>query len=119
MNVSNNQTALVGKDKSKQTKAIAWAISWLTQRESVFLSVWGEKTASSYLLLLLTSQLHLLPLFLHLRGGELLLLVVSGQELLPQADQLSDHSGELVLLFGQALRSTCREDGEEERENKV
>lgn len=76
--------------------------------------------ACSYLFLLLTRQLHLLPLLFHLRGGELLLFVVRGQELLAQADQLGDHGGELVLLFRQALRSTCKEEagggsGEEER----
>lgn len=64
----------------------------------------------SYLFLLLTRQLHLLPLLFHLRGGELLLFVVRGQELLAQADQLGDHGGELVLLFCQALRSTCKEE---------
>lgn len=62
----------------------------------------------SYLLLLLTSQLHLLPLFLHLRGGQLLLLLVGRQELLPQAAQLADHAHELALLLRQAVRGTCR-----------
>lgn len=70
-----------------------------------------KKNACSYLFLLLTCQLHLLPLLFHLRGGELLLFIVRGQELLAQADQLGDHGGELVLLFRQALRSTCKERG--------
>lgn len=58
-----------------------------------------DQTVNGYLLLLLSGQLHLLPLFLHLRSGEFLLLVMSSQKLLPQADQLGDHRGELVLLF--------------------
>lgn len=64
------------------------------------------RRGNSHLLLLLARQLHLLPLLLHLRGRQLLLLVVGGQELLPQADQLGDHRGELMFLFCQALWST-------------
>ncbi len=52
-----------------------------------------------YLLLLLSGKLHLLPLFLKLRGGHLFLLIMSGEELLPQIDQLTDHGGKLALLF--------------------
>lgn len=59
-----------------------------------------------YLVLLLLGQLHLLPLFLHLRGGQLLLLLVGRQELLPQAAQLANHAHELALFLRQTVRGT-------------
>lgn len=66
-----------------------------------------------YLVLLLLGQLHLLPLLLHLRGGQLLLLLVGRQELLPQAAQLADHAHELALFLRQAVWGTYgkRESG--------
>lgn len=63
--------------------------------------------AHSYLLLLLACQLHLLTLFLHLWGGQFLLLVMGSQELLSQADELWDHGGELSLLLCKTFWSTC------------
>lgn len=66
-----------------------------------------------YLVLLLLGQLHLLPLLLHLRGGQLLLLFVGRQELLPQAAQLANHAHELALFLRQAVWGTykARKDG--------
>lgn len=61
-----------------------------------------------YLVLLLLGQLHLLPLLLHLRGGQLLLLLVGRQELLPQAAQLANHAHELALFLRQAVCGTYR-----------
>lgn len=60
----------------------------------------------SHLLLLLACQLHLLTLFLHLWGGQFLLLIMGGQELLSQADELCDHGGELSLLLCETFWST-------------
>ena len=61
-----------------------------------------------YLVLLLLGELHLLPLLLHLRGGQLLLLLVGRQELLPQAAQLANHAHELALFLRQAVCGTYR-----------
>lgn len=63
--------------------------------------------ANSHLLLLLACQLHLLTLFLHLWGGQFLLLIMGSQELLSQADELWDHGGELSLLLCKTFWSTC------------
>lgn len=68
---------------------------WRTASETLLL---GSDVGTD-LLLLLAGQLHLLPLLLQLRGGLLLLLVVAGQKLLPQADQLTNHGRELALLL--------------------
>lgn len=59
-----------------------------------------------YLLLLLSSQLHLLLLFLQQQGGHVSLLRVGSQELLPQTAQLVDHHQQLKLLLCQRLRGT-------------
>lgn len=59
-----------------------------------------------YLVLLLLGQLHLLPLLLHLRGSQLLLLLVGRQELLPQTAQLAYHAHELALFLRQAVWGT-------------
>ena len=65
---------------------------------------------SLYLLLLLPGQLHLLPLLLQLRGRHLFLLIMGGEELLPQVDQLTNHGGKLVLLLLKRLWRTWTED---------
>lgn len=59
-----------------------------------------------YLVLLLLGQLHLLPLLFHLRGSQLLLLLVGRQELLPQAAQLANHAHKLALFLRQAVWGT-------------
>lgn len=60
----------------------------------------------THLLLLLAGQLHVLPVFLQLRGRNLLLLLVGRQQLLPQTDQLTDHQRQLLLLLLQGLCCT-------------
>lgn len=61
-----------------------------------------------YLFLLLSSQLHLLLLFLQQQGGHVPLLRVGSQQLLPQSGQLVDHHQQLELLLRQRLWGTWR-----------